>query len=170
MSQQHFWPYCWPLMLWASLLKRGDRALLTFFMILRCFKVFLMVLHWINHDWTHILTTIAHIATRCVYIVPQPSTTNTHQCPSTHCRRYALAPSSGSGVCAACASRSPFAMVQTVVSATALRKRFGCFSSQNLSTVALLLPRVGLSLVVLLAFTTASPDFLSMVEAGSDSR
>ncbi|KAG1838230.1 hypothetical protein C8R48DRAFT_782462 [Suillus tomentosus] len=40
------------------------------------------------------------------------------------------------------------------------------FYSQNLPTVALLLPRAGLSLALLLAFTSASPDYVAMLEAG----
>jgi hypothetical protein len=44
------------------------------------------------------------------------------------------------------------------------------FYSQNLPTVALLLPRAGLSLALLLAFTSASPDYVAILEAGFISR
>jgi hypothetical protein len=44
------------------------------------------------------------------------------------------------------------------------------FYSQNLPTVALLLPRAGLSLALLLAFTSASPDYVAMLDAGFNSR
>lgn len=44
------------------------------------------------------------------------------------------------------------------------------FYSQNLPTVALLLPRAGLSLALLLAFTSASPDYVAMLEAGFNRR
>lgn len=44
------------------------------------------------------------------------------------------------------------------------------FYSQNLPTVALLLPRAGLSLALLLAFTSASTDYVAMLEAGFNRR
>ncbi|KAG2358051.1 hypothetical protein BDR07DRAFT_1338138 [Suillus spraguei] len=44
------------------------------------------------------------------------------------------------------------------------------FYSQNLPTVALLLPRAGLSLALLLTFTSASPDYVAMLEAGFNRR
>lgn len=44
------------------------------------------------------------------------------------------------------------------------------FYAQNLPTVALLLPRAGLSLALLLAFTSASPDYVAMLEAGFNRR
>ncbi|KAG1717722.1 uncharacterized protein EDB91DRAFT_1189462, partial [Suillus paluster] len=44
------------------------------------------------------------------------------------------------------------------------------FYSQNLPTVALLLPRAGLSLTLLFAFTSASPDYVAMLEAGLNLR
>ncbi|KAG0692175.1 hypothetical protein DFH29DRAFT_1009200 [Suillus ampliporus] len=44
------------------------------------------------------------------------------------------------------------------------------FYSQNLATVALLLPRAGLSLALLLAFTPASPDYVAILEAGFNHR
>lgn len=44
------------------------------------------------------------------------------------------------------------------------------FYSQNLPTVALLLPRAGLSLALLFAFTSASPDYVAMLEAGFNRR
>ncbi|KAG1783155.1 hypothetical protein EV702DRAFT_1223961 [Suillus placidus] len=40
------------------------------------------------------------------------------------------------------------------------------FYSQNLLTVTLLLPRVGLSLALLLAYTSSSPDYIAILEAG----
>ncbi|KAG6331113.1 hypothetical protein ID866_7976 [Astraeus odoratus] len=44
------------------------------------------------------------------------------------------------------------------------------FYSQNLPTVALLLPRAGLALALLLAFSDPNPDYVSMVEAGFSGR
>ncbi|KIK95395.1 hypothetical protein PAXRUDRAFT_778287 [Paxillus rubicundulus Ve08.2h10] len=44
------------------------------------------------------------------------------------------------------------------------------FYSQNLPTVALLLPRAGLSLVLLLSFSSANPEYVSLVEAGFNGR
>lgn len=44
------------------------------------------------------------------------------------------------------------------------------FYSQNLPTVALLLPRAGLSLALLLGFTSTSPDYVAMLETGFNSR
>jgi len=44
------------------------------------------------------------------------------------------------------------------------------FYSQNLPTVALLLPRAGLSLALLLAFSKPNPEFVGMAEAGFNPR
>ncbi|KAH7886484.1 hypothetical protein F5I97DRAFT_1807277 [Phlebopus sp. FC_14] len=44
------------------------------------------------------------------------------------------------------------------------------FYSQNLPTVALLLPRAGLSLALLFSFSFANPEYVAMVEAGFNGR
>lgn len=44
------------------------------------------------------------------------------------------------------------------------------FYSQNLPTVALLLPRAGLSLALLFSFSSANPEYVGLVEAGFNSR
>ncbi|KAF9236138.1 hypothetical protein BU15DRAFT_50518 [Melanogaster broomeanus] len=44
------------------------------------------------------------------------------------------------------------------------------FYSQNLPTVALLLPRAGLSLALILSFSSANPEYISLVEAGFNGR
>ncbi|KAL4072105.1 hypothetical protein J3A83DRAFT_4092951 [Scleroderma citrinum] len=44
------------------------------------------------------------------------------------------------------------------------------FYSQNLPTVALLLPRAGLALTLLLEFSNSNPEYVSMIEAGFNGR
>lgn len=44
------------------------------------------------------------------------------------------------------------------------------FYSQNLPTVALLLPRAGLSVALLLSFSSANPEYVGLIEAGFNGR
>lgn len=44
------------------------------------------------------------------------------------------------------------------------------FYSQNLPTVALLLPRAGLCVALLLSFSSANPEYLDLIEAGFNGR
>ena len=44
------------------------------------------------------------------------------------------------------------------------------FYSQNLPTVALLLPRAGLCVALLLSFSSTNPDYVGLIEAGFNGR